>query len=138
MSKLDELIPMYAQNKMELDGYKKIVDKENAEIKELMQADSLDRYETGGYRAVYTVSKRETMNEEGLIALFTSVPGFVRLNDSYGVVKQRPYIDFDVLEKLLYDGKFSDEQIMDLDKTRETKEVVSLRVTKIKKRSEDE
>lgn len=138
MNRLDELIPQYAQNKSEFDNYKKVVDRENAEIKRLMHDDSLDRYETGGYRAVYTVSKRETMNEEGLIALFTSVPGFVRLNDSYGVVKQRPYIDFDVLEKLLYDGKLSDEQIMDLDKEREVKEVVTLRVTKVKKQSEEE
>ena len=126
MNRLDELIPQYAQNKSELDSYKKICDKENAQIKELMK-DGEHEYETGGYRAVYSVSSRDTINEERLL----------EIAHHYGIpeiVKTKEYIDFDALEKALYDGKIAKEVIMEIDKAKESKEVVTLRITKIKKK----
>lgn len=133
---LKTLIEQYATNKSELEDYKKICDKENAQIKKAMLDSKLTNIETDNYRCVCSVSKRETMNEEELISLFTSVPGFVQLSSAYGIVKERPYIDFDVLEKVIYDGKMSNEMLMDLDKVKEVKEVVTLRVTKIKQKKE--
>lgn len=134
MNKLDELIPQYAENKNELDSYKKICDRENAQIKELMAKLPDKSYEAGGYRATYSVSKRENFREDDLISLFTSVPSFTGIADKYSIVKTKPYIDFDALEKALYDEALSNEQMLDLDKARETKDVVTLRITKIKKK----
>ena len=138
LNDLDTLIPQYAVNKAELDDYKKLCDKENAQIKELMKDFAVQKYEAGGYRASYSVSVRETMNEEILLSLFTSVPGFAGITEEYEIVKQKPYIDFDALEKAIYDGKLSNEQLLDLDKAKESKEVVTLRVTKIKEKKVDD
>lgn len=134
MNKLDELIPQYAENKNELDSYKKICDRENAQIKELMAKLPNKSYEAGGYRATYSVSKREDFKEDDLISLFTSVPSFVKIADKYNIVKTKPYIDMDMLEKALYDEALSKDQVLDLNKARESKEVVTLRITKIKKK----
>lgn len=133
-TKLDELIQSYAENKSEMDFYKKITDKENAQIKSIMLDEKMDSREVGDYKATCSVSQRESMNEEILLSLFTSVPGFVKVTDEYEIVKQRPYIDFDVLEKAIYDGKLNQDQLLELNKAKEVKEVVTLRITKVKKK----
>jgi len=134
---LDILIPRYAQNKQELDDYKKICDKENRQIKDSMKALGETEHPAGDYIAKYSVQQRESMNEDILISLFTSVPAFVGLDDKYNIVKTKPYIDFDALEKALYNNELSETLLADLDKAREVKEVVTLRVSKIKKKKED-
>ena len=132
---LDELIPQYALNKTEADAYKKLCDRDNAKIKDIMLKADMHEKTTGGYKAVCTVSKRETMNEDTLISLFTSVPSFVSIAEQYGIVKQKPYIDFDLLEKIIYDGVMTNDQLLDMNKAKEVKEVVTLRVTKIKEKN---
>ena len=134
---LDILIPRYAQNKQELDDYKKICDRENAQIKASMKALGKTEYPVGDYVAKYSVQQRENMNEDVLISLFTSVPAFVHMDTVYNIVKTKPYIDFDALEKALYNNELSDSLLADLNKAREVKEVVTLRVSKIKKKKEE-
>ena len=134
MNDLDTLIPQYAENKAELDSYKKICDKENAEIKSVMADFALQHYEAGGYKATYSVSQRESMNEEMLISMFTSVPGFVKVAEQYGIVKTKEYIDYDALENALYNNAMSNDQVIEMNKAREVKEVVTLRVTKVKEK----
>lgn len=136
LNDLDTLIPQYAANKLELDGYKKICDKENATIKAIMKDFAVQNYETGDYKATYSVSQRETMNEDVLLSLFTTVPGFVTVANNYNIVKTRQYIDFDALEKALYNNALTETQVADLDKAREVKEVITLRVSKVKKKEE--
>ena len=134
---LDILIPRYAQNKQELDDYKKICDRENKQIKDSMQALGKTEYPVGDYIAKCSVQQRESMNEDILISLFTSIPAFVKLDDKYNIVKTKPYIDFDALKKALYNNELSETLLADLDKAREVKEVVTLRVSKIKKKKEE-
>ena len=127
MSRLEELIPQYALNKSELDSYKKICDKENAEIKQLMLSDNLDKKEVGGYRATCTVSTRESMNEEMML----------EIAHNFGIpeiVKVREYIDYDALEKAIYDGNLSKDVLLEMEKAKEVKEVITLKVSKIKKK----
>lgn len=138
LNDLERLIPQYAQNKLELDSYKKLCDRENAKIKSIMKDFSLQRYEAGGYKATYTLQQRESMSEDILLSLFTSVPGFVGIANECGIVKTKEYIDFDALEKSIYDGKFSDEMILELQKAKNVKEVVTLKVTKIKEKKDEE
>ena len=127
MNRLEELIPQYALNKSELDNYKKICDRENAEIKQIMLSDDLDKIEVGGYRATCTVSTRETMNEELILerAHQFGIPE---------IVKVKEYIDYDALEKAIYDGNISKDVLLEMEKAKEVKEVVTLKVTKIKKK----
>ena len=133
---LEDLILRYANNKAEFDSYKKLCDTDNAKIKELMLAEGISERRVEGYKATCTVSQRETMKEDVLLSMFTSVPAFVAIADEYDIVKQKPYIDFDALEKVIYDGKLSNEQLLDLDKAKESKEVVTLRISKIKNKGE--
>ena len=124
---LEILIPQYAMNKSELDGYKKICDNENARIKELMLQLELNEAEAGGYVAKRTVSKRESMNEEMLL----------EIAHQYGIpeiVKTKEYIDFDALENAIYNGHISKEVLEVIGTARETKEVITLKVTKVKRK----
>lgn len=137
LNDLDTLIPQYAANKSELDDYKKLCDKENKQIKDIMKSFVVTDYTAGGYKASYILSTRETMNEDVLLSLFQTVPAFDAVANNYGIVKTKPYIDYDALEKALYDGALSDEQIADLDKAKEVKDVVTLRVTKVKNKENE-
>ena len=127
---LDTLIPQYAENKSMLDDYKKICDNENKQIKELMEEGS---YETGGWKATKTISTRETMNEEKLLDV-------AKKNSYYlsDIIKTKEYIDMDKLESLLYKGNISKEVLMEIDMCRESKEVVTLRISKVKEKKDAE
>lgn len=128
LNDLDELIPQYAMNKAEADNYKKICDRENAQIKAVMADFAIQQYEAGGYKATYSVSTRESMNEDKLLAIA----------HQYGIpeiVKTKEYIDFDALENAIYNNRISDEVLMEMDKAKEVKEVVTLRVTKKKEQA---
>lgn len=127
---LDELIPQYGFNKRELDAYKKLCDRDNAKIKEIMLEADEKEHEAGDYIAKVIVSERENMNEEILLSLFSSVPGFVSVSDKYNIVKTKPYIDFDALENAIYNEALTSEQLLEMNKAKEVKEVVTLRVTR--------
>jgi hypothetical protein len=123
---LDNLIPQYAENKAMLDDYKKICDKENKQIKELMTDDT---YEAGGYKATKSVSVRETMNEDKLLELLIA-KGYKDTK----VIKQKYYVDMDTLESAIYSGQIPKEDLLEIDKCRESKEVVTLRISKVKEK----
>lgn len=131
LNDLDTLIPQYAANKSELDDYKKICDMENAQIKSIMKDFVITNYEAGGYKANYIISKRESINEAKLLEIAH------RYNLDQ-IVKTKEYIDFDVLEDIIYKGEVSGEALLEMDKAKEVKEVVSLKLTKVKKKKEDD
>lgn len=125
---LDTLIPQYAENKAILDDYKKICDTENKQIKELMTDDS---YEAGGYKATKSVQVRETMNEDKLLGVMHNHREVAELN---GIIKIKEYIDMDMLESAIYNKQIDKDMLMEIDKCRETKEVVTLRISKVKEK----
>lgn len=131
LNELDTLIPRYAQNKAELEGYKKICDTENAQIKAIMKEYALQHFETAGYKATYSVSTRETMNEERLLEIAHTY----ELNS---IIKVKEYIDYDALEAALYNNAIPEEVILEMDKAKESKEVVTLRISKVKKGKEND
>ncbi len=124
--RLKELIPIYAENKTEADSYKKICEKQNKEIKEIMLQNNLDFAESGDYVAKCTVSKRESMNEDILLEILKET-GYTK-----NIIKTKEYVDIDVLEHAIYTGEIPIEIVAQLDKARETKEVITLKVTKKK------
>lgn len=122
---LEELIPSYYFNKQELDSYKELCDKENAEIKKLM-ADA-NEYTVECYKAKKTVSVRETLNEERLMAV-------IKKYNIEGVIMTKEYVDMDALESYLYKNEPSSELATELAKCKDSKEVVQLRVTRVKEK----
>jgi tRNA(Phe) wybutosine-synthesizing methylase Tyw3 len=132
MRGLDAIIPQYAKDKEQLDKIKKTTDEENTAIKTLMKEMDVKQYEAGGYVAKYSVSTRETMNEDKLLNLLIE-KGY----KESGIIKQRDYVDMDVLEKALYAGEVDEETVKLMDSCKDSKEVVTLRVSVVKPDKED-
>lgn len=99
---LDELIPIYAQNKQELDSYKKLCDKQNSEIKRIMEDNGYDAYSTEHYTAKLSVQHRQTMNEDKLLDVIKSI-------GRDDLIKTREYVDTDLLERAIYNGEIQAE-----------------------------
>lgn len=141
-STLDELIPAYAQNKQEMEDYKKICDEQNKAIKECMNEQELSEATVGNWTAKITVQHREKMNEDTLLAVLdTSV---VKDENGYNVnprdldiIKSKEYVDMDTLESAIYKGLIPTDVLMKMDSCRETTDICTLKVTKAKKKKED-
>lgn len=123
---LEELIPMYAKNKIELDSYTQLCKEENESIKKQMLELGQDVYSTGGYTAKRTVSHRETLNEDRLMAVILK-------HNIQGIIKSKDYVDMDALENYLYNTEMTASLAADLESCKNKTEVVTLRVTKAKK-----
>jgi hypothetical protein len=119
---LKQLLPIYYDNKTEMDSFKKEVDTQNKDIKAILLKAGLDKYQVEDIIAKVTVSKREDFVEETLIEILKKL----KVKD---VVKKKEYVDFDMLEKLIYEGTIDAEK---LASARTVKEVVTLKVSKIK------
>lgn len=126
---LDTLIPQYAENKSMLDDYKKICENENKQIKELMEEGS---YEAGGYKATKSVQIRESFNEDKLLDVLKQY--YECGTNKESIIKTKEYVDIDMLESAIYNGQISNEILMQIDKCRESKEVVTLRISKVKEK----
>ena len=122
--KLSQLLPVYEANKSEMDSYKKLVDKDNKEIKSIMLGAGLREFAVDDIKASCSVSEREDFIEEALIAKLKEmkVPG---------IVKKKEYVDMDALENAIYNGKIDAAALANCQTK---KEVVTLRVTKLKRK----
>ena len=121
--RLIELLPIYHMQKSEMDSIKKVVDKENAEIKTLMRESNLSEFVAGDIKASCSISERQDFIEEALIEKLKDMK--VR-----GIIKKKEYVDMDALENAIYNGKVDAAA---LASCQTIKEVVTLRVSKVKK-----
>lgn len=125
---LQELIPIYAQNKSELDSYKKICDRENAQIKQMMIQEGKTEETSNGWVASCSIQKRESMNDEALLEYAHKNPAL------RSIIKIKEYPDYDALETLIYKGLLSPEILADINRFKEVKEVSVLRISKAKEK----
>lgn len=123
---LERMVSNYYMNKQDLDSYTELCDEENKEIKKVMGELKLDIHEFGDYKVTRTVSKRETINEDVLLDIVRS--------HSIPVIKTKEYVDMDALESLIYNNQVPNDVLLQMDKARNCKEVVTLKVTKKKNR----
>lgn len=137
LKKLENLIPQYADNKSELDYFKKICDAENYQIKKLMTELNLDDYCTEKYKVTKSVQNRQKLNEDILLDMFLNNGVLKETATKYNIVKTKSYVDMDALEKAIYNEGFSNDELLLLNKAMESKEIVSLRISKIKQAKED-
>ena len=122
--KLSQLLPVYEANKSEMDSYKKLVDRDNKEIKSIMLGAEMGEFVVDDIKASCSVSVREDFVEEALIAKLKEMK--IR-----GVVKKKEYVDMDALENAIYNGKVDAASLADCQTK---KEVVTLRVSKLKRK----
>ena len=130
MAELEKLIPVYYDNKQNLDFYKKECDAGNAEIKKIMAEQNLKDYEVDGIVAKYVIQNKESMNEEALLKLLKE-KGYT------DVIKTKEYVDMDALENALYHDEIDKDTVVEMDKCKEVKEVIQLRVSKKKVKKDD-
>lgn len=130
---LKNLVSEYGQQKDRLDALDKIVKDINKEIKKFMSENSIEECTSDdGYAVKYIVSERETINELRLIEILTTK--HAELTETFGLVKMKPYVDFDAIEKETYAGNISTDVLKDIGDCKETKEVVSIRLSKPKEK----
>jgi len=127
---LAELIPIYAENKFEMDSYKALCEKEKAEIKQLMTEQHLSTCVVGKYKAKKSISTTELIDEDRLLDICKAY----NLNQ---VVKTKEYVDMDALENYLYKNPNKD-LMNDIDSCRTSKETVKLLLSIVKEDAENE
>jgi len=128
---IDEVIDSYAQNKERLDALDTVCKVQNAEIKAFLGDEK--SYSTDNYKVSKSVQNRDTMDEELLCAKLSN---FAECYD-LGIIKVQEYVDMSALEDALYKKQLTPEMIEVIEKCRKHKEVVTLRVSKIKKEEEE-
>ena len=120
---LDNLIGSFYAKKLKLDKYKKETDSENKRIKELMTKLDITEYKnTLGKVAKLNIQKRESFNEEKLLAKLKELNGLT-------AIKTIEVVDMDELENLIYNGDIDASQLSGCKKVQEIK---VLKVTQAK------
>ena len=122
--KLSQLLPIYEANKSKMDSYKKLVDKDNKEIKSIMLGAGLREFVVDDIKATCSVSERQDFIEEALIAKLKEMK-------VQGIIKKKEYVDMDALENAIYNGKIDAAALADCQTK---KEVVTLKVTKLERK----
>lgn len=127
MVTLDNLIPIYYEDKTNFDFYKKQCDAGNAKIKELMAQQGLKDYEVNGITAKYIIQNKESMDEDKLLSI-------LKERGYENVIRTKEYVDMDLLEDALYHDTIDKDTIVEMDKCKSVKEVIQLRVSKKKEK----
>lgn len=122
---LNSLVQNFFEDKQRLDKYKKFTETANQEIKDLMHKLNINEFETdSSLIAKLTHKQSESFNEEKLLAKMKEL-------NIPGIIKTREYVDMDALENQIYLGNIDASK---LSNCRETKKVVTLKVTKKSKK----
>ena len=128
-NKLSMLVDAFAEVKAKFEAVKKDVDDRGKEIKQIMQDENLDSFNTGEYTAKLTLQRRETMDESKVIAVLQK-RGF-----DGKIVKLKPYVDMDALESAIYHDELPKEVQDELSSCVVVKEIPTLKVTKNKEKN---
>ena len=127
-NKLTMLVDAFAEVKARFEAAKKDVDDRGKEIKQIMQDENLDSFDTGSYTAKFTLQRRETMDESKVIAILQK-RGF-----DGKIVKLKPYVDVDALESAIYHDELPKEVQDELSACVVVKEIPTLKVTRNKEK----
>ena len=133
LTALNELIESYGKNNDSFKALKKVVDKENADIKALMlenikpDEDNTRIVKAGEYIAVLSIQDRSSMNEERLIQ-WLKKNGF-----SKGIIKKKEYVDGKALENAIYKGEIPEDKVSEMESCKDPNDVKVLNVKKVKK-----
>lgn len=122
------LVDAFATVKAKYELLKKDVDERGKEIKQIMQDENLDSFDTGSYTAKFTLQRRETMDESKVINILQK-RGF-----DGKIVKLKPYVDMDALESAIYHDELPKEVQDELSACVVVKEIPTLKVTKNKEK----
>lgn len=123
---LKSTINHYADRNKLFNSIKKECDGLKADIKTAMSEMKLKDFDTGDYTATVATVTKESFDEELLVT-------FVKNLGIRGAVKKKEYVDMDVLEKAIYNGKISQERLIEMGKYKNSTSYQTLKIKKSKK-----
>ena len=123
-AELSHLITSYNEDKTQMDALKTVVDAANLEIKTKMRKMGLTEWFTDSLKTTVSVTQKSEFIEDVLLNKVKE------LGIADKVIKTREYVDMVALEDAIYQGLIHASQLADCQTA--PKEVVTLRVTKIK------
>lgn len=126
---LEELVEVWGTNKTTADGLKKIVEKDAAQIKEIMLSEKLTESKSGKYTAKLSIQHKEKFNEDGLLEYIKTKLWGDKGSMECPYIKRVEVIDWDALESAIYNEKITKAQLIEIDKFRETIETPVLKLT---------
>lgn len=124
--KLKTLINDFADKNKLFKSVEKECNNLKSDIKGIMSDMKITDFDTGDYTAVLPTVTKETVDEELLIP-------FIKNLNIRGIVKKKEYVDMDALEKAIYSGKISQENLIEMNKYKTSSSYTTLRVKKNKK-----
>lgn len=110
---LNSLVERYGNLKGEMDSYKKQVDADNKEIKNLMSSLGVNEFRSDNYTAKYSVAVSENFDEDRLVAKLQNL-------GIEGLVVMKPVVDMTALENAIYNGKVDAADLADCKVRKET------------------
>lgn len=122
--RLTFLIPSYIANKDKEKEFKDLASAENTEIKELMAAANLSKFDTDAGGVTLSDRVSEDFVEDKLIE-YLKERGIAD-----GIVKTKEYIDFDALESAIYHEQITGDNLKDMASCKEKKVTQVLRIKK--------
>ena len=124
-NELQNLAEQFAQNKIQLDSYKKICDRLSSTIKTLMREQNLSELNCTEGKLVYTEKHSETLDEESALDILMN-DGYTETYKDLGIIQQKYVIDEDKLESAIYSGKISANSIQKLNECIQSKNTPTL------------
>lgn len=126
ITRLNELIPKYINNKNEFDSYKQVVEKDKNEIKKLLGEIGKSEWTVGTNKVVVQERTSQVMDEEKLVEYLKSI-------HAESCIKVVESINEDALENAIYHGIITKEQVQEMDKFISEKKTFALKVAKVNK-----
>ena len=134
-SRIENNLQQVINQYFEEDSKKKALEKElkskNAFIKSTLAEMGEDLYETDKCKATISYQNRVSMDEEKVIEIIKENISAARRK---GVIKTKEYVDYEVLESLIYNGVIAAEK---LEPTQSVNVITTLKVTALKKKEEE-
>lgn len=114
VSELSVLVSRWGENKSTADKLKKDVDKDAAQIKQIMIDNNKEDSTSGKYTAHLSYATSQQVDEEGLLEYIKSKIQGKKKSCPY--IKTIEVIDYNALEKAIYNGEITKEQVLEMDK----------------------
>ena len=132
LQRLDELVPLYGQNKEVYDKYDKLCEASKQEIKDIMGSLAIQNYTVDGYTVRRVVQEKESINEDMLLEIIK------RIAPGSDIIKTKEYVDMEALEAAIYHDELSKDDLFEIQKAKKVNFVIQLRLTKARKRKGEE
>lgn len=129
---LKKVIDQYFEENEKKKTLEKELKNKNSFIKSKLSEMGVDLYETDTSKATITYQNRVSMDDDKVIEIIKDNISAARRN---GVIKTKEYVDYDILESLIYNGVIAAEK---LEPAQTVNVIANLKVVARKKEKVDE